>query len=771
MQSVAAPAVTSFGATPGLVTDGETTSLLAVFTGGTGVVQPGSIAVTSGVPVTVTPTSSATTGYTLTVTNAANTAVTASTSVQSVAAPAVTSFVASVNLVANGTQVLLTPQFTGGTGAIDQGVGAVQSDVGVLVTPPNDQVTSYTLTVQNAAGASVTASVAVEAMAPPTIESFVADPVSVVNGQTTDLTAVFVAGPSGNAFVDQGIGAVLSGQAVTVMPPSNAVTTYVLTVSNPVGSSLALVSVTATSGTPTITTQPVDATVAAGNPATFAVTATGPGPLSYQWLKDGGPIPGATSDTLTIPAASVTDGGTYAVVVFNAYGAAQSEVAVLTVIGSCSTCDGGVVRLRHDLTVNFNTVPPTWCGDAAIAPYVSFDTSGATADQWRLILDTGMKRLEVCPGVTIKTGTVPSNGQQRRAPGVELRSECGIVVHACASIEVQSHNAQAGDIVVRAGGDVVIAGCLLDRARGHLGRSGDIVVASRCGDLRVERHGLVRTDDGGDIQLVTGGAPQWGTGGDILIQGRVETEYREGAPTIRIVAFEGKVSVDSRSMHWLSVAGQRLSTSGVLLRAKKPNASPGRIEIQALGDVAISGNAIGHWAFPNPGAVAIDMHPCGGGGGGVIDVRSLSGRILATDRAIDNSNHDNLLAVNRLWAAGDILLGATGAANCVQNPAVWSPMAMPVVNVGPSANGVGGRNELRSFAGGILLLNPNTVVLAGPLHGNGTPGVNLLTSNAGVQNGGTVSPADPVPGDDSGTVAPAAPQALFGSASGLGILW
>src|ERR1700739_4930368 len=50
--------------------------------------------------------------------------------------------------------------------------------------------------------------------------------------------------------------------------------------------------------TPTATkvvTQPVSQTVGAGQPATFSVSATGTGPMTYQWYKNGVAISGATS--------------------------------------------------------------------------------------------------------------------------------------------------------------------------------------------------------------------------------------------------------------------------------------------------------------------------------------------------------------------------------------------------------------------------------------------------------------------------------------------
>jgi Immunoglobulin domain len=51
---------------------------------------------------------------------------------------------------------------------------------------------------------------------------------------------------------------------------------------------------------PIITSQPTNQTVEAGRSVTFAVTATGSPPLSYQWLFNDTPILRATNSTLTL---------------------------------------------------------------------------------------------------------------------------------------------------------------------------------------------------------------------------------------------------------------------------------------------------------------------------------------------------------------------------------------------------------------------------------------------------------------------------------------
>ena len=82
---------------------------------------------------------------------------------------------------------------------------------------------------------------------------------------------------------------------------------------------------------PTIVTQPVAVVVNAGNTATFAVGVSGTGPFTYQWLKGGQPISGATLAFYSIASAAVGDAGSYSVRVSNSVNTATSSSASLTV--------------------------------------------------------------------------------------------------------------------------------------------------------------------------------------------------------------------------------------------------------------------------------------------------------------------------------------------------------------------------------------------------------------------------------------------------------
>ncbi len=111
---------------------------------------------------------------------------------------------------------------------------------------------------------------------------------------------------------------------------------------------------------PTISTQPASTSVAAGNNASFTVTAAGSAPLSYQWRKDGTAIPSATTPTFTLSSVSASDAGAYSVVISNSAGSITSTDARLTVTSNLGSWISNVsVRAtlapQQALTVGLST--------------------------------------------------------------------------------------------------------------------------------------------------------------------------------------------------------------------------------------------------------------------------------------------------------------------------------------------------------------------------------------------------------------------------------
>jgi PKD repeat protein len=88
---------------------------------------------------------------------------------------------------------------------------------------------------------------------------------------------------------------------------------------------------------------------------TFTVLATGIPDPSYQWLKAGTNLVGATSATLSISNAQPGDAGTYAAVVSNQAGVVVSTNVTLTVVGTPPTAafTAGPVSGTEPLAVTF----------------------------------------------------------------------------------------------------------------------------------------------------------------------------------------------------------------------------------------------------------------------------------------------------------------------------------------------------------------------------------------------------------------------------------
>jgi alpha-tubulin suppressor-like RCC1 family protein len=108
-------------------------------------------------------------------------------------------------------------------------------------------------------------------------------------------------------------------------------------VSNAQGSAVsneALLVVSAKPVVPLLTTAPLDQWVVAGQNAVFAATATGSGPLTYQWLRNGVAVPGATEPIYALPAQLSDDGARFSLTVSNAGGSVTSPSVLLRVFAT-----------------------------------------------------------------------------------------------------------------------------------------------------------------------------------------------------------------------------------------------------------------------------------------------------------------------------------------------------------------------------------------------------------------------------------------------------
>lgn len=168
-----------------------------------------------------------------------------------------------------------------------------------------------------------------------------------------------------------------------------------------------------------ITVPPVTQSANAGTTVTFSVVGTGTPPFTYQWTRNRVAISGATSDTLVIPSAQVTNAAAYAVIVRNVVGPVTSPSANLAVADSTlrilALPTGATATIAAPISGTFNSFvwtqgsTPLPTGPLPADPrYTGF--AGKTLKITRLIeSDASFLRLDVVapgtPPATLTTQT------------------------------------------------------------------------------------------------------------------------------------------------------------------------------------------------------------------------------------------------------------------------------------------------------------------------------------------------------------------------------
>jgi len=190
------------------------------------------------------------------------------------------------------------------------------------------------------------------------------EPVGTTNYSGNNYTMVVAASGIGltyswalnnNPLSDDGV--TISGSSTPTLTLANlssaSAGTYTVTVQNSAGPTVSSPTVVAVNTTPTmpiVSVLPPSVSTAVGSSATFTATATGTGPLSYQWsyyngttytqLEDGTvagtTISGSQTPVLTITDLSTNATGGYVVTVTGGAGATPSQPAQLTVVPPAS---------------------------------------------------------------------------------------------------------------------------------------------------------------------------------------------------------------------------------------------------------------------------------------------------------------------------------------------------------------------------------------------------------------------------------------------------
>jgi hypothetical protein len=164
-----------------------------------------------------------------------------------------------------------------------------------------------------------------------------------------------------------------------------------------------------------ITTQPVSISVNPGALARFAVAAAGTAPITYQWLKNGIYIRGATSDSFTITSAESADAGNYSVLVSNGAGSVLSNQAALSIV------NGGV-----PVSPSISTQPTNFFFIGNNTPSIRSGLAGA--DSWNYELLRYLGDGYVAPTGIKGTGGVLTNGSVNNLIPLKVGMDSGLYV-------------------------------------------------------------------------------------------------------------------------------------------------------------------------------------------------------------------------------------------------------------------------------------------------------------------------------------------------------
>jgi Immunoglobulin domain/Immunoglobulin I-set domain len=278
--------------------------------------------------------------FTVTVTNSAGTATSNPATLTVTTAPVIT--VPPANQTVTAGQTATFSVTAAGTGPLtyqwDKGgvpiTGATSSTYTTPATVSGDSGSSFTVTVTNSAGTATGGPATLTVTTAPTVTTPVSQTVTVGQTATFSVTATGSTPMTYQWF--KGGAAIPGATSTTYTTPAtvsgDSGSIFTVTATNSAGTATSGPATLTVISTPTITGQPANQTVTAGQTASFSVTASGTGPLTYQWYKGGTAISGATATTYTTPATVSGDTGSiFTVTVTNAAGTVTSSPATLTV--------------------------------------------------------------------------------------------------------------------------------------------------------------------------------------------------------------------------------------------------------------------------------------------------------------------------------------------------------------------------------------------------------------------------------------------------------
>jgi hypothetical protein len=164
--------------------------------------------------------------------------------------------------------------------------------------------------------------------------------------------------------------------------------TYTVVATNSGGSTTSAGAVLTVSSTvpvntaPVITSHPISQTVDTGATVTLQGSASGVPAPTYQWNKNGAPLPGATTATLTLSSVTAAESGNYTLVASNVAGGATSNVAVVTVNAPGGPAPVFTLQPVSQTASPGHTVVLTASASGTPAPSYQWWSNGVTYSSW-----------------------------------------------------------------------------------------------------------------------------------------------------------------------------------------------------------------------------------------------------------------------------------------------------------------------------------------------------------------------------------------------------
>lgn len=157
-----------------------------------------------------------------------------------------------------------------------------------------------------------------------------------------------------------------------------------------------------------IAIQPASQTILEPAPVTFSVVGAGfPPPSSYQWLRDGTPIAGATGTNYTLSVTKLADSGSkFTVQVANGYSSVTSDAAILTVakdtVPPSAVNVGATISAGKTISVTFSEMLDK--ASAEVAQNYVFNPGNIAAAS--ASLDTNLTTVTITAASTLPSGGV-----------------------------------------------------------------------------------------------------------------------------------------------------------------------------------------------------------------------------------------------------------------------------------------------------------------------------------------------------------------------------